>query len=134
LELMHSNCIYTELFTGSDYGDLVLIEMSKRIRYCLRPDDIAARLGGDEFVVLLEHLNTETALIIVSDIANKICLSLSQPVKANDITIQISTSIGVSLFGKNTDTLQEQFKQADIAVYKAKAEGRNRVVFFNNES
>jgi len=120
---------------GHDIGDLVLIEMANRIKYCLRPEDTLARVGGDEFVLILENLSLdpEETLTIVTNIANKICEAVSRPYEVNDTTIYSTISIGVSLFSKESDTPTEQIKHADMALYQAKTQGRNRIIFFETQ-
>jgi diguanylate cyclase (GGDEF)-like protein len=120
---------------GHDIGDLVLIEVANRIKYCLRPEDTLARLGGDEFVLILENLclNTEETSSIVINIANKICAAVSRPFEVNDTTSYSTISIGVSLFCKESDTPTEQIKHAVMALYQAKTQGRNRIIFFETQ-
>ncbi|MGO3543736.1 putative bifunctional diguanylate cyclase/phosphodiesterase [Pseudomonas helleri] len=92
-----------------------------------------ARLGGDEFVLLLNNLGSdlETALVNAGDIGEKIRESLARPYDRNGETVNSTTSIGVVLFSRADSNLDELLKQADMALYSAKAAGRNRLSFFD---
>jgi diguanylate cyclase (GGDEF)-like protein/PAS domain S-box-containing protein len=118
---------------GHDYGDLLLIEVAKRIRFCVREVDTAARFGGDEFVVMLEEIgkNVEEASQKVSLIAEKIRVALSVPYKIKDHEYHSSPSIGVNLYCGNERAVEDLLKHADMAMYEAKESGRNAVRFFD---
>lgn len=118
---------------GHDYGDLLLIEVAKRIRICVREVDTAARFGGDEFVVMLEEIgkNIEEASQKVSLIAEKIRVALSVPYKIKDHEYHSSPSIGVNLYCGNERAVEDLLKHADMAMYEAKESGRNAVRFFD---
>jgi len=125
---------------GHQTGDLLLVEVARRIKTCLREEDTVARIGGDEFVVMLTDLQSEPAAarIHACNVAEKICASLAQPyalsiVQANGNTRMIkhrcTASMGLTLFSA-ADADQEQIlRRADAAMYLAKEQGRNRVVF-----
>lgn len=123
---------------GHEMGDLLLVEVARRLRACLREDDSVARLGGDEFVVLLTGLNASRidAVKLAASIAEKIRLSLSQPYQFNPsgntaktVRHVCSASIGIAVFVGNAAKQDALLRQADAAMYRAKAEGRNRVHF-----
>jgi diguanylate cyclase (GGDEF)-like protein/PAS domain S-box-containing protein len=117
---------------GHLVGDELLIQVAQRLSSVLREEDTPARLGGDEFVVLL-HANSEN-LTLVSEhartVAEKIRKQLNTPFMLNQYQHQISTSIGITLFpegGENPDMI---LQQADTAMYRSKASGRNAISFF----
>ena len=118
---------------GHDHGDLFLIEIAKRLQYCVREIDTVARIGGDEFVVLIEEvgLNVEAASQKVAMIAEKIRSSLSAPYQLKEHEHHSSPSIGVSLYRGNEESLETLLKQADMAMYQVKETGRNGVRFFD---
>ena len=118
---------------GHDYGDMLLVEVAKRIKSCVREVDTVARIGGDEFVVLLENLGSETkeATQIAAHIAENIRACLSTPYQLRDRTYHSSPSIGVSLIYGNHESSDDLIKHADMAMYQAKESGRNAVRFFD---
>ncbi|MFA5824728.1 MAG: EAL domain-containing protein [Gallionellaceae bacterium] len=118
---------------GHDIGDLLLKEVACRLTRNVREGDTVARLGGDEFVVALESLNSlaHEAANQSEMIAEKIRAELSQAYILNGFEHHSSPSMGVSLFRGHQSSLEEVLKQADLAMYQAKASGRNRVCFFD---
>ena len=118
---------------GHGMGDLLLIEVAKRLKTYVRASDTVARLGGDEFVVLLSELSenepsaSEQALMI----AEKISKALSQPYHLNQFVYNCSASIGVTMFRDAGITIEEVHKHADAAMYQAKNAGRNTVRFYD---
>lgn len=118
---------------GHDYGDMLLIEVSARIKSCVREMDTVARLGGDEFVVLIEGISgeQEDASHNVGIIAEKIRETLAQPYKLKTHEHHSSPSIGISLYRGHEATVDELLQQADMAMYQAKTAGRNAVRFFD---
>jgi len=119
---------------GHNIGDMLLECVAKRLTSCIRKGDTAARIGGDEFVVLLEVLNKESivAATQTEHIAEKIHHALNQPYQLGKHTYTITPSIGVILFsGHEQQNADELLKQADIAMYEAKAQGRNTIRFFD---
>lgn len=119
---------------GHDVGDLMLQEVAKRLKSCVRESDTVARLGGDEFVVLIENLNSnqQKAYIEAEYVAEEIRTSLNQPYHFSDYIHFSSPSIGVALFsGYPSTTLDELMKNADSAMYKAKNAGRNQIQVFD---
>jgi len=117
---------------GHSDGDLLLIEVAKRINACVREVDTVARQGGDEFVVLVERLgaNLEDASRMAAKIAENIRAALAEPYQINQLNIHSSSSIGVSVFCGQDKSVEELIKRADMAMYQAKDGGRNRVRFF----
>jgi len=118
---------------GHEYGDLLLIEVAKRISENLRHMDTVARFGGDEFVILIEEISTDSreALQKISLIAEKIRTSLEVSYKLKDYTYSSSSSIGVCLYCGNEKSEGELLKSADMAMYQAKESGRNTIRFFD---
>jgi diguanylate cyclase (GGDEF)-like protein/PAS domain S-box-containing protein len=118
---------------GHDYGDLMLVEVGRRIQVCVRETDTVARLGGDEFVVLLEEVgaNMHEASQKVALIAEKIRVALAKPYVVKGHEFHSSTSIGVSLYRGNAESADILMKHADMAMYQAKDAGRNAVHFFD---
>ncbi len=120
---------------GHAVGDALLVTFSQRLRDALRQTDTASRLGGDEFVVLCEALsaNPETATREAAGIASKLAFLAAAPYQladAQDRPLFCSTSIGITLFADASCTAYELMKQADIAMYEAKRDGRDTWRFF----
>lgn len=118
---------------GHDKGDLLLQQVARRLVSCIREGDTVARLGGDEFVVMLEDLseNALAAVNHVEAVGEKILATLNQPYELTSCEHQSSASIGATLFGEHPETIDEPLKRADMAMYQAKAKGRNNVRFFD---
>ncbi|MDD5028623.1 MAG: EAL domain-containing protein [Rhodoferax sp.] len=118
---------------GHDAGDLLLQEIATRLQACLRAQDTLGRLGGDEFVVVLTDLDArpEEAARLAQQIGDKILARLAQPYLLAGKTCQCSVSIGVALINQDTLARDELLKQADLAMFQAKAAGRNTLRFFN---
>jgi len=118
---------------GHDVGDLLLAAVGQRLEACLRQSDTAARLGGDEFVVLLEGLNVAMmeAAESAEVVAQKIHAALNQPYTLQGKLHHSSPSIGVCLFNGLDESADDLLKQADLAMYQAKAAGRNTIRFFD---
>jgi diguanylate cyclase (GGDEF)-like protein/PAS domain S-box-containing protein len=118
---------------GHDMGDLLLIEVAKRLQMCVRASDTAARLGGDEFVVMLENLS-ELPLEAIAQaeiVSEKILTMLNLPYQLAGHNHRSTPSIGVTLFNGQQTGLDELLKQADLAMYQSKASGRNAIRFFD---
>ncbi|MGC1909404.1 MAG: EAL domain-containing protein [Candidatus Dormiibacterota bacterium] len=114
---------------GHAVGDTVLLEVTRRIGECLRPADTFARLGGDEFAVLVEKL---TGTTIVTAIADRIGEVLALPIQAAlDLEVTVSASIGLITTKYATADAEAILRDADIALYQAKAEGKGRCVEFH---
>jgi diguanylate cyclase (GGDEF)-like protein len=113
---------------GHDVGDEVLRTIAQRIRRVLRPGDMAARLGGDEFVVVLEDPDAED---VARSVAERIRESIAHPIRSERRLINVTPSIGVAVKTPQLAGGNELLRAADLALYRAKRQGRNRVVFFN---
>lgn len=109
---------------GHAVGDVLLSEMARRIRACVRESDTVARIGGDEFVVLLRTVTGEDAAVSVAD---KIRCVLAEPVHAGEHRLEVSASIGVALYPEHGDDDLSLTQHADIAMYQAKAVGGGAV-------
>lgn len=121
---------------GHNIGDLLLIEVAKRLQKCLRESDFVARLGGDEFVVLLENLGTDVVLAskISEDIGEKILKVINSPYVLKKYKHHSSVSIGISLYGQSALSVDELLKRSDTAMYQAKNAGRNKLRFYDPET
>lgn len=114
---------------GHAVGDFVLNESAQRIKRCTRTVDIDARYGGEEFVVLMP----ETDLNKASQVAERVRQSFDgQPFVVDDTQVMVTLSLGVAEIGPSHHILDDLLKDADQALYAAKASGRNRVEIFNN--
>lgn len=112
-------------------GDELLQQVAKRISSRLRDTDMVARLGGDEFIILLEDVNHPDD---VARIAKDIIDSLSIPFQLNEVnTVQIGTSIGISLYPQHAKTDASLIDHADMALYHAKENGRGCFAFFSDD-
>ncbi|MBS1131505.1 MAG: diguanylate cyclase/phosphodiesterase with sensor(s) [Proteobacteria bacterium] len=118
---------------GHDIGDLLLRQVALRLRESVRSNDTVSRLGGDEFVILLEELspNIHDATTQIEHIAQKMLDSLVQPYKFGEFSHHCTASIGAIPFMDATETIESLLKSADMAMYKAKAAGKNRLFFFD---
>jgi diguanylate cyclase (GGDEF)-like protein len=118
---------------GHHTGDLLLGEVALRIANCLREVDTVARLGGDEFVVMLETLSysPEEAAKEAKAVAEEILLAVDQPYLLDGHECLSTCSIGITVFGDHRETVDDVMRQADIAMYQAKAAGRNGVHLFS---
>ena len=113
---------------GHNIGDDLLVGISRRLKVLLRSSDTAARLGGDEFVILAEDLrDAEDALVI----ANRVLEELKLPFEVSGHKIFTSSSIGIVLSAPGYDQPADILRDADIALYRAKALGKNRCELFD---
>ncbi len=118
---------------GHDKGDLLLQQVARRLLASVRDSDTVARLGGDEFVVLIDDVGPTQAEAVehATVVATKILEVLDKPFAIAGREHRSGSSIGVSLFGENTASVEEAFKRSDVAMYQAKAAGRNTLRFFD---
>jgi len=117
---------------GHPMGDLVLQTIAQRLPSYLRGDDTIARLGGDEFVVILSNLSTDAmeAVNQVREVTEKIRNAISMEINLGEINLQVTASIGISMFSGQSTNGDDLLKFADTAMYQAKKEGKNRLEFF----
>lgn len=113
---------------GHAAGDALLKVVASRIRESVREQDVVARLSGDEFVVLIEDLQQTE---IAANLASKIAARMTEGVILYGQETFISVSVGVALYPKDGNTLEELLKNADAAMYQVKGRGRNGVQFFH---
>jgi diguanylate cyclase (GGDEF)-like protein len=120
---------------GHDIGDLLLKQIAHRLVTCVREGDTVARLGGDEFVVMMENLseNVQEAATQTETVGEKILVTLNQTYHLANYTHHCSTSIGATLFANDQEPVDDLLKRADLAMYQAKAAGRNALRFFDQE-
>lgn len=115
---------------GHPTGDNVLIAISKRLLAVLRNEDIIGRLGGDEFAAIAEFTTIEYA----KDFGKKIIAQLHQPIHIEANTFEMTTSIGFALFPQHGSEFKELMQKADLALLKAKENGRNRMEMYKNDN
>jgi diguanylate cyclase (GGDEF)-like protein/PAS domain S-box-containing protein len=120
---------------GHDMGDLLLIQVAERLQTCLRGSDTAARLGGDEFVIMLEDLSDQlqVAATDAETVGTKILDALNRAYHLAGKEHHSTPSIGITLYRGNEAGIDELLKQADLAMYQAKAAGRNAMRFYDPE-
>jgi diguanylate cyclase (GGDEF)-like protein/PAS domain S-box-containing protein len=118
---------------GHDVGDVLLQQVAARLNACMREVDCVARLGGDEFVVLLEDLSphAQEAATQAEAVANKVLYALGHPYSLHGQTYDSTPSIGIVVFTHDHTSLDDLLKKADVAMYQAKAAGRNTACFFD---
>jgi diguanylate cyclase (GGDEF)-like protein len=113
---------------GHSAGDRLLQDCAKRLTECLRESDIVARLGGDEFVVMIENFTGPRDAITV---AQKVLVALATPFFVDGQEFLMSASIGISTFPDDGADVETLVKNADIAMYRAKDQGRNNYQFYS---
>ncbi len=112
---------------GHVVGDRLLKKVATRIAKCLRESDTVARLGGDEFTVLLHHMQNESD---AAKVAQKLLKAMEQPWQVRGQEFHVTASIGISLFPNDGEDAATLLKNADIAMYRAKEQGRNNYQMF----
>jgi diguanylate cyclase (GGDEF)-like protein/PAS domain S-box-containing protein len=112
---------------GHDGGDFLLKTVAERLRSVIRVDDIVARLGGDEFVVVQTGVNGKDQ---AEDFAQRLTSVVTAPMKLREQTIVATMSVGVAFAPADGTNPERLLKSADLALYKAKAAGRNCIRFF----
>ena len=118
---------------GHDMGDCLLAQVAARLQACMRESDTVARFGGDEFVVMLENLAGPLAAAAsqAEQVADKLQARLNDPFELGAQQHYSTPSIGITLFGDQRCGVDELLKRADLAMYQAKAAGRNTLRFFD---
>ncbi|OYW38016.1 MAG: hypothetical protein B7Z35_08300 [Hydrogenophilales bacterium 12-61-10] len=114
---------------GHRVGDVLLIELSQRLRQALREEDIISRQGGDEFIVMLPDLDERSASLV----AQKLLAAMSGSYGIEHHDLSVTASIGIALYPADGEDLESLSKKADTAMYRAKQEGRNGYRFFTAE-
>ncbi len=115
---------------GHITGDVILKKTADRLLSCIRETDTVARPGGDEFLVILSDLAGKDEVVSVS---KKVVESLAQPFEHEKRDVFLGASVGITMFPDDGEEVGLLLKQADMAMYKAKASGRSRYHFFNQE-
>ncbi|WP_394131953.1 putative bifunctional diguanylate cyclase/phosphodiesterase [Shewanella maritima] len=114
---------------GHDYGDTLLAQVAKRLRNCVRSQDVVARLGGDEFTLIVEGVNDFDR---AGQIAEMIRKALTGPFTLKNQQANVSASIGITFYPQDGNDIETLIKHADQAMYLAKNKGRNCFEFFSN--
>jgi len=127
LDLDHFKAINDTL--GHSVGDLLLMELSQRLNFAIREEDTASRMGGDEFVLLLPQTDANGA----AQVAQKLLSSISKTFLIEDHELSVTASLGIALYPSDGSDIETLSKNADVAMYRAKQEGRNAYCFFTNE-
>ena len=112
---------------GHDIGDKILKKITKRLQGIIGRDDILARFGGDEFVLIVNNIKSDEVL---TAIAKKIMAQFIEPFYVKKYTLEITISMGICTFPKDIITPTQLLKQSDMAMYQAKALGKNNFQFF----
>ncbi|MFT6926688.1 MAG: diguanylate cyclase (GGDEF)-like protein [Psychromonas sp.] len=115
---------------GHGAGDTLLIECSKRIKGCIRKNDIAARLGGDEFIIVFVGVALPEDM---HKIGNKLSNALAKPYTIQEKSVCCTASIGITFYPNDASNIDTLLKNADQAMYSAKTQGRNNVHFFTDK-
>lgn len=112
-------------------GDSLLCEVGRRILRHIRGSDLVARIGGDEFIVLLDELNTSSE---IEPVVRRLVAEIGAPYVYSDVTLSVSASIGVSVSSRQEGNgNQHLIRNADRAMYDAKAKGKNQYCFFERK-
>ncbi len=112
---------------GHPVGDQLLIEVAARLRDSVRRGDVVARFGGDEFAICCEHPAGQIEML---DLAHRLTASVSRPAQLGPITTDVGVSIGIAIGAGNRVTIDTLLRDADVALYQAKEQGRGRAVIF----
>lgn len=115
---------------GHDVGDLCLRAVADRLSDTIRTSDTVSRVGGDEFVILVESASSPAEVLRVAD---RVVASLAQPLVVNSETLQLGGSVGVTITGEATAGAETALREADIAMYRAKAQGGGCAEVFDEE-
>lgn len=115
---------------GHFIGDELLILVAKRLERCIRDSDVVCRMGGDEFTAVLNRIHVPDN---AGAVASKMIDSMAMPFNIQGHELRISTSIGIAVYPEDGDDLDNLIKNADAAMYQAKAQGRNNYQYFNPE-
>jgi diguanylate cyclase (GGDEF)-like protein/PAS domain S-box-containing protein len=116
---------------GHDAGDQLLMEIASRLKLSLRESDVVARLGGDEFAII--QVSNEDPIRHASALSERIIDLVSEPFDLNGSNVIVGASIGISLAPAHGSDASELLKRADLALYQAKADGRNCYSFFDTD-
>lgn len=115
---------------GHNIGDLLLVEVARRLKACIRASDFLARLGGDEFAIILSEVNNKKE---AEEIAQNIIQSIATEYHLENRNIRSSASIGIAYYPEDSSNKENLVLNADVAMYHAKATGRNNCKIFSSE-
>lgn len=115
---------------GHDVGDLLLVEVASRLNEKVRDGDYLCRLGGDEFVVLIGNLEHDEQVAVLAD---RVVSAFQAPIILKSLELRITASIGVAVLENATMDISELLKNADVAMYRAKQDGRNQYRFYSKK-
>jgi diguanylate cyclase (GGDEF)-like protein len=120
---------------GHHLGDLLLQQVGHRLAGCVRACDTVARLGGDEFVVMLQELSEDPTVANsqAKKVGTKVLDALNEPYLLAGYEHRCTGSIGITLFGKDRESVEDLLKRADLAQYRAKTAGGSTIQFFDPE-
>lgn len=127
LDLDHFKNVNDSL--GHRIGDALLVQVAKRLSSIIREEDIVSRLGGDEFILVFQGTDTGGA----AHVAEKLLESVAQPYQIEQHDLVITPSIGIAMFPADGENFESLSKCADVAMYRAKHDGRNNYRFFTQE-
>lgn len=113
---------------GHDAGDLLLKNISAEMLGCLRDSDTLSRMSGDEFTILMQHVNDSQA---ADAAAQRLLEAIRKPLEIQEHQVSVSGSVGICLYPDDGVTAEELIHHADLAMYRSKSNGRNRIAFFN---
>ena len=114
---------------GHSAGNLLLVEVAKRLKSCVRPSDLVARLGGDEFALILRSV---TSIDEARRVSERIIEALAEPMRIMSNELVVRASVGVTLSDLGYRTAEEMTRDADLAMYEAKSAGRGRVAVYDS--
>lgn len=126
LDLDHFKNINDTL--GHRVGDLMLVEIAQILRNCVRSEDEVARIGGDEFMVVIGHARPKT---IAHETAQRIIAALGTPIRVENQRLSVAASIGIAVYPDHGRAPEALVRSADLAMYRAKENGKNRFEFFS---
>ncbi len=115
---------------GHPVGDELLLKVASRLRSLSRKDDTVARISGDEFVIILENIHDAQDTVVM---AQKLINAFQEPLVVQGHELHITLSIGISIYPRDGDDVQTLVRNADAALYRAKAEGRNDFYYYTEE-
>lgn len=113
---------------GHQYGDLLLKQVSERLKSSIRKNDFIARLGGDEFAILISRFETPSA---IETVAAKLVSLASEPYILNDKKVNIGVSVGIAIHPSHGISAETLIRKADTAMYEVKKTGRNNYLFYS---
>ncbi len=112
---------------GHDYGDLMLIVFSQLLSICVKNYGKLYRVGGDEFIILIERFSS---IEMLRELCSTILDYCKKPFELNEKQLYMTTSIGISIFPKDSSDMNDLLKFSDLAMFKSKADGKNKYTFF----